>query len=88
MKLTRHKNFKKDELKIKLTEGQYQKRIEYLSLILKDEPLPPQALDHALTGEYKNFREFHLGGDMLIIYTVKDDVLYLQRMGTHSQLFR
>jgi len=44
MKLTRHKNFKKDELKIKLTEGQYQKRIEYLSLILKGEPLPPQAL--------------------------------------------
>jgi len=57
-------------------------------LILSNEVLPNEALDHSLMGEYKNFREFHLGGDMLIIYTVKDDILYLQRIGTHSQLFK
>jgi len=50
--------------------------------------LPDEARDHLLIGEYKGFREFHLGGDMLIIYKVLDGVLYLQRMGTHSQLFR
>jgi mRNA interferase YafQ len=88
MIIRRHKHFKKDELKAKLTDDQYAKKIKYLSLILKNEPLPPESLDHALTGEYKEFREFHLAGDMLIIYTVRDDILYLQRMGTHSQLFK
>jgi len=88
MQIKRHKFFRKDELKVKLTDEQYQKRIEYLSLILNDKPLPSEALDHPLAGEYKGFREFHLAGDMLIIYTVKDDSLYLQRIGTHSQLFK
>ena len=88
MQIKRHKHFRKDELKAKLTDEQYQKRLEYLSLILKNEPLPIEANDHSLNGEYKGFREFHLSGDMLIIYTVKDDILYLQRIGTHNQLFK
>ncbi len=88
MLLKRHKFYRKDELKVKLTDEQYTKKIKYLSLILSNKVPPSEALDHSLMGEYKNFREFHLGGDMLIIYTVKDDVLYLQRIGTHSQLFK
>ena len=88
MHLKRHKYFRKDELKIKLTDEQYAKRIKYLSHILHNEPLPCEAKDHALIGEYKGFREFHLGGDMLIVYKVYDNTLYLQRIGTHSQLFK
>lgn len=88
MLLKRHKYFRKDELKVKLTDEQYAKRITYLSLIMECKPLPSEARDHDLLGEYKGFREFHLGGDMLLIYTVRDDTLYLQRMGTHSQLFK
>ncbi|HFS85334.1 MAG TPA: type II toxin-antitoxin system YafQ family toxin [Epsilonproteobacteria bacterium] len=88
MQIKRHKFFKKDELKAKLTDEQYAKRIKYLSLILEGKPLPSESRDHELLGEYKGFREFHLGGDMLLIYTIRDDILYLQRMGTHSQLFK
>lgn len=88
MQLKRHKFYKKDDLKVKLTDEQYAKKIKYLSLILEGDALPVLSLDHSLAGEYKNFREFHLGGDMLLIYTIKDDILYLQRLGTHSQLFR
>ncbi|MDQ7047727.1 MAG: type II toxin-antitoxin system YafQ family toxin [Sulfurovum sp.] len=88
MQLKRHKHFRKDELKTKLTDEQYAKRINYLSLLLKEEPLAREAKDHDLLGEYKGFREFHLGGDMLIVYTVRENILYLQRIGTHSQLFK
>ena len=88
MQLKRHKYFRKDELKVKLTDEQYAKRIKYLSFILQGKDLPSEAKDHNLMGEYKGFREFHLGGDMLLIYTVVDEVLYLQRLGTHSQLFK
>jgi len=88
MNIKRHKHFRKDELKVKLTDEQYAKRIKYLSCLLKNEPLPSEAKDHSLIGEYKGFREFHLGGDMLMIYTIVEDTLYLQRIGTHSQLFK
>ena len=88
MELKRHKHFRKDELKVKLTDEQYAKRIKYLSLILQGKDLPSEAKDHNLMGEFKGFREFHLGGDVLLIYTVLDEVLYLQRLGTHSQLFK
>lgn len=88
MTLKRHKYYRKDALKAKLTDEQYAKRIKYLSLVLEGKTLPAESRDHELLGEYKGFREFHLGGDMLLIYTVVDDVLYLQRMGTHSQLFK
>ncbi|WP_309499705.1 type II toxin-antitoxin system YafQ family toxin [Sulfurovum sp.] len=88
MTLKRHKFFKKDELKAKLTDEQYTKRLIYLTLILEGKLLPAEARDHELLGEYKGMREFHLGGDMLLIYTVADGILYLQRLGTHSQLFR
>ncbi|CAA6806091.1 MAG: Unknown protein [uncultured Sulfurovum sp.] len=50
MQIKRHKFFRKDELKAKLTDEQYQKRIEYLSCILNNEILPSEALDHPLTG--------------------------------------
>jgi len=88
MLLKRHKHYRKDALKAKLTDEQYAKRLKYLSAILDGNPLPSESRDHELIGEYKGFREFHLGGDMLIIYKVVDNVLYLQRMGTHSQLFK
>ena len=88
MTLKRHKYYKKDALKAKLTDEQYAKRLKYLSRILEGNSLPGEARDHELIGEYKGFREFHLGGDILIVYKVADDVLYLQRMGTHSQLFK
>jgi len=88
MNIKRHKHFRKDEMKVKLTDEQYAKRIKYLSCLLKNEPLPSEAKDHSLMGEYKGFREFHLGGDMLMIYTIVEDILYLQRIGTHSQLFK
>lgn len=32
-------------------------------LISNDELLPPEYLDHELTGEWRGFRECHIGGD-------------------------
>ena len=87
MKLKRHKSFIKDWRKVSLTDGQYEKFIIYVGSLLKGEALPPEALDHPLKGEYDDFREFHLGGDMLIIYQVDDEQLVLFLMGTHSKLF-
>lgn len=88
LKIKRHKLFIKDLAKITMSEQHYAKYIIYLSNILKKESLPPEAHDHPLQGEYSDFRELHISGDLLLIYRVIDDTLELIRIGSHSQLFK
>ena len=46
--------------------------------------------DHDLSGDYKGCRECHIDPDWLLIYEIFDDVLVLllNRVGSHSELFR
>ena len=52
-------------------------------------PLEEKYRDHALTGDYKGFRECHIEPDWLLIYQIIDEelVLILSRTGSHSDLF-
>jgi len=88
MNLFRTKTFKKEYLKVKMTDTQYIKYLKYLVLLLEDNVLPPESRDHSLSGGYIGFKEFHIGGDLLVIYVIEDDILKLTRIGTHSQLFK
>ena len=60
----------------------------YISLLLNNEELPQEARDHFLSGEGKDAKEFHISGDLLVIYMINNNTLQLLRIGTHSQLFR
>lgn len=86
--LSRHKTFIKDMRNTRLTETQATKLFLYVAKLLNDEPLPPEAKDHALQGEWNDFREFHLGGDVLLIYQTDKQQVYLARLGSHAQLFK
>ncbi|OUR71584.1 hypothetical protein A9Q78_09300 [Methylophaga sp. 41_12_T18] len=88
MKLRRHKVFLKDIKKEKLADSQFEKFIYYINLLREGGVLPLESRDHALLGEYKDCREFHLGGDMLVIYLVEAEQITLLRIGTHTQLFK
>ena len=62
-----------------------------LLLIANDGPLPAEWRDHALTGEWSDHRECHVGGDFLLIYRLDDTgrhaTVVFVRAGTHAQLF-
>ena len=88
MKLKRYKQFLKDWAKTRLTDGQFEKFIAYANCLRNSTPLPAESKDHSLSGEYNDCREFHLGGDMLIIYREEKNETTLIRLGTHSQLFK
>ena len=88
LKIKRHKLFKKDLKNAKLSDKHFAKYILYLAKLIEGKPLPKEALDHQLEGEYKDCREFHISGDLLVIYFIEDDTLNLIRMGSHSQLFK
>jgi mRNA interferase YafQ len=86
-KLRRHKAFLKDYATVRLTDTQFEKLISYLNHLREESLLPPESKDHALKGDWKGFRECHLGGDMLLAYTIEDDTVILARIGSHSQIF-
>ncbi len=75
-------------MKVKMSDTQYAKYLKYIACILNDEDLPSESRDHSLSGEYSGFRELHIGGDLLVIYVIEDDILRLTRIGSHSQLFK
>ncbi|MGM9936241.1 MAG: type II toxin-antitoxin system YafQ family toxin [Candidatus Ornithomonoglobus sp.] len=52
-------------------------------------PIEEKNCDHALTGNYKGFRECHIEADWLLIYRIEKNqaVLVASRTGTHSDLF-
>ena len=88
MKLFRTKIFKNDYQKLKMTDTQYPLYIKFLPMLLDGRELPLAARNHNLIGNYSGFKEFHVGGDLLVIYCIEDDILRLTRIGTHSQLFK
>jgi mRNA interferase YafQ len=61
--------------------------LEVLSLLVNDQPLEERHRDHALTGEWKDFRDCHVKPDLVLIYRKPDDdTLQLVRIGSHSEL--
>jgi len=87
LRLKRHKLFFKDFSKIVISEQHYVKYIVFLSTLLQNQQFPPEAKDHQLKGVWKDYREFHISGDLLIIYKINNDTLELIRIGSHTQLF-
>ena len=49
--------------------------------------LPPQNVDHNLSGNYAGFRECHVEPNWLLIYRQEGNELLLYRTGTHADLF-
>lgn len=82
------KSFTKDLNKAQLNQTNSAKLFFYISLLLNGKELPKEARDHALVGEWSNTREFHISGDLLVIYTIDESLLQLVRIGTRSQLFK
>ncbi len=88
MILVQTKTFLRDTKKHKMSDKHFTKFIQYLSLLSQSIELPPEAKDHGLKGEWCDFREFHVSGDLLVIYQIEEEQIKLVRLGTHSQLFK
>jgi mRNA interferase YafQ len=73
--------------------GRHGRRLDALlarvvALLVEDRPLPPALRDHALSGEWREFRDCHLKPDLVLIYRKQgEDVVQLVRLGSHTELF-
>lgn len=81
--------FRKDLKRIRKRGYDLSKLDDVVNTLLQEKPLNEKHHDHALTGNYINFRECHIEPDWLLIYAVDKGKLILTaaRTGTHSDLF-
>jgi mRNA interferase YafQ len=49
--------------------------------------LPARMKDHALKGKLWGFRECHLAGDILLVYTHRNDIVHLLTICRHDELY-
>ena len=58
-----------------------------LEFLVSDVPLPSKYRDHALSGEWSDFRDCHVKPDLVLIYRKPDAAgLCLVRLGFHREL--
>ncbi|WP_457601413.1 type II toxin-antitoxin system RelE/ParE family toxin [Hydrogenivirga sp.] len=81
-----HEQFAKDVRSVKLRAKHLERLLLYVSLLLSGKSLPPEAKDHALKGKLRDVRDFHLGGDIVVLYRVEEDRVQLLRIGSHSKV--
>ena len=87
MKISYHRNFKKNFRKrISPHENLVKKFEERLELFLKN-PKNPLLKDHALIGKRIRLRAFSVTGDIRVVYFMAGDKLYLLDVGTHAQVY-
>jgi len=57
-------------------------------IILSEDEFSPSLRNHKLNGEYTSYRGISITGDIRVVYRKTDtDLLYLQAIGSHSELF-
>ena len=63
---------------------------EIVDQLSEGKKLEPKYKDHSLSGSYQGMRECHIEPDFLLIYGInhKRVILYLFRVGSHSELFK
>lgn len=55
--------------------------------LAQGESLDPRYRDHALSNNWLNSRDCHIEPDWVLIYTIDEEHLRLERTGTHNDLF-
>ncbi len=59
-----------------------------VSILVEGLPLEPKHRDHPLTGNWRKCRDCHVEPDWILIYSTDDEILRLERTGSHNDLFQ
>lgn len=84
------KSFRKAYKRVSKSKSFREEEFNYvLELLRNDKEIPKIYRDHALTGEYKGFRDIHIAPDMILIYLKIRNILVLElvNIGSHCEVF-
>ncbi len=80
--------FKKDYKRIKKQSKDLSKIRVVIEKLADGQVLEPKYNDHQLSGNWRGHRDCHIEPDWLLIYRISSGNLYLERTGSHSDLFK
>ena len=80
--------FKRDIKRLKKRGKDLEKLGNVVRLLAADELLEEKHRDHALIGRWVGSRDCHIEPDWILIYRNEPVSLYLERSGSHSDLFK
>ncbi len=80
--------FKKDYKSIKKQNKDIIKLRIVIEKLIAKEQLESKYKDHPLIGNRKSLRDCHIEPDWILIYKSSEDLLILERTGSHSELFK
>jgi mRNA interferase YafQ len=80
------KTFRRDVKRLQKQGKNCSALSQIYQLLSQKTSLPSHYLDHALKGSWKGHREMHLENDLLLIYTIVENTVYLVRIGSHAEL--
>lgn len=89
LKLTPPTRFKKDLKRFKHRKDIIHDLNDVLTLLAQCKPLEKRHVDHPLSSNWKGSRECDVHPDVLLIYRIDEEnqKLFLERFGSHSELF-
>jgi mRNA interferase YafQ len=79
--------FKRDYKRIKKQQKDLAKLKIVIDSLAIGKILSPKHKDHNLSGNWSGHRDCHIEPDWILIYRKTSDSLYLERTGSHSDLF-
>ena len=79
--------FKRDIKRLGRGNCDFSKLDVIVMKLAKQEKLEARYSDHALTGNWKGYRDCHITPDWVLIYQIIGNELLLGRTGSHSELF-
>jgi mRNA interferase YafQ len=80
--------FRKDYKRIKKQNKNPDKLKVVIEKLVAGEELGFKYRDHRLSGNWKDHRDCHIEPDWILIYRIKNNVLILERTGSHPELFK
>ena len=88
MELFESSSYKKDLKKLNKSgnlPNDFKTNLEkFLKLLVNNKPIPRKYADHPLKGDYKEFRDSHICGDIVLIYCKNETTISLYRLTNHS----
>ena len=88
MKIYYTTQFKRDYKRIKKQIKDLDKLKIIIEKLAAGRKSEPKYRDHQLSGNWKGHRDCHIESDWILIYRTEADELFLERTGSHSELFK
>ena len=80
--------FKKDYKRVMKQNKDLDNLKAIIEKLVAGQLLESKYKDHQLFGNWKGHRDCHIEPDWILIYRITADDLYLERTGSHSELFK